>query len=216
MELRRRGVFKAVAAYAVVAWGASLAAIELLPTFGAPEWAARAFIVCAVLGVPIAAAAAWIYELTARGVVREPEMPVAATLAETTRAFGAVPTLRVRWTDGAGSHERDFLDSFTIGRDAHCELRFDDSCVSRRHAEVRLERGRWWVVDLGSRNGTRLDACFVSRAPLLRAATLRLYDAGPELRLDPGGASPTMTIAAGGVGIGPDARAARQGVDEGA
>ncbi len=30
----------------------------------------------------------------------------------------------------------------------------DDSQLSRRHAEVRLDRGRWVVRDLGSRNGT--------------------------------------------------------------
>ena len=60
-EIRRRGVFKIMAAYAVVAWGASLAATSLLPAFGAPPWAARAFIICAVLGLPIAALLAWIY-----------------------------------------------------------------------------------------------------------------------------------------------------------
>jgi pSer/pThr/pTyr-binding forkhead associated (FHA) protein len=75
-------------------------------------------------------------------------------------------------------------------------VRVDDSCVSRRHAEVRLERGRWWLVDLGSRNGTRLDDRFVQRAPLLRAGTVRLYDAGPELRLEPSGTSATTILSA--------------------
>lgn len=197
-EIRRRGVFKAVAGYAVVAWGASLAATELLPTFGAPDWAARTFIVCAALGVPVVAVAAWIYELTARGVVRESEATGGGTAsdAEATQAFGALPSLRVRWSDAAGAHERTFVDSFTIGRDGPCEVRVDDSCVSRRHAEVRLERGRWWLVDLGSRNGTRLDDRFVQRAPLLRAGTVRLYDAGPELRLEPSGTSATTILSA--------------------
>ena len=71
-EVRRRGVFRIVAAYAVVAWGASLAATSLLPAFGAPPWAARAFIICAVLGLPIAALLAWIYEITTGGIVRDP------------------------------------------------------------------------------------------------------------------------------------------------
>lgn len=202
-EIRRRGVFKAVAAYAVVAWGASLAATELLPTFGAPDWVARAFILCAALGVPIVAAAAWIYELTARGVVRESGLaaPAPATrLASATSptiAIGEIPTMRVSWSDAAGTHERTFVDSFTIGRDAPCELRVDDSCVSRRHADVRLEGGQWWLVDLGSRNGTRLDDQPVRRAPLLRAAEVRLYAAGPVLRLEPGGTASTTTILAG-------------------
>ncbi len=70
-EIRRRGVFRIVAAYAVVAWGASLAATSLLPTFGAPPWAARAFIICAFLGLPIAALLAWVYEITTGGIVRD-------------------------------------------------------------------------------------------------------------------------------------------------
>ena len=35
--------------------------------------------------------------------------------------------------------------------------RLSDGRMSRRHAEIRRNRGRWVVSDLGSRNGTRLD-----------------------------------------------------------
>jgi S1-C subfamily serine protease len=44
-----------------------------------------------------------------------------------------------------------------IGRDPAAELRFDpegEREVSARHATVYANQGRWWVKDLGSRNGT--------------------------------------------------------------
>jgi hypothetical protein len=196
-EVGRRGVFKAVAAYAVVAWGASLAASELLPTFGAPPWVTRAFIVSAALGLPIVAVLAWLYELTAGGLVADAGGSVATQprAGDATVVFGSVPSLHVRWVDALGPHERTFIDSFAIGRDAPCELRLDDPCISRRHAEVRYEQGHWWLVDLGSRNGTRLDGRRVQREPLPARCSVRLYDAGPELRLETDGGSATMTVA---------------------
>jgi serine phosphatase RsbU (regulator of sigma subunit) len=44
-----------------------------------------------------------------------------------------------------------------IGRDAACDLRLDANTISRRHAEMFLDPfGRWWIRDLGSRNGIYL------------------------------------------------------------
>lgn len=197
-EFRRRGVFRAVAAYAVVAWGASLAATDLLPTFGAPEWAVRAFIACAALGLPIVAVLAWLYEVSTGRIVRDPGRPppriVGAAAAEATLAATAANGVRVRWTDAQGDHEHLFSDSFVIGRDEPCELWLDDPHISRRHAEIRREQGRWWLLDLGSRNGTRLDGKPVRRAPLPPSCAVQLYDAGPELRLDVDIGSATITV----------------------
>jgi hypothetical protein len=202
-EIRRRGVFRVVAAYAVVAWGASLAATSLLPAFGAPPWAARAFIICAVLGLPIAALLAWIYEITTGGIVRD-----AGTLADasartdgtvpgnTTLLFGSTDSVRARWQDPQGNHERVFFDVFRIGRDESCEVRFDDPLISRRHAEIRFDQGRWWLIDLASRNGTRLDGRLIEREPLPPTCTVQLYEAAPLISLELGGPSAaSMTVA---------------------
>jgi transcriptional regulator with PAS, ATPase and Fis domain len=43
----------------------------------------------------------------------------------------------------------------TIGRDAACDVRIDDSGVSRRHAKLIVGEGLQ-LLDLGSRNGTRI------------------------------------------------------------
>jgi len=206
-EIRRRGVFKIVAAYAVVAWGASLAATSLLPAFGAPPWAARAFIICAVLGLPIAALLAWIYEITTGGIVRDTGLPVVeadgATPGNTTLLFGSTDSVRARWRDPEGSHERVFFEAFRVGRDESCEVRFDDPLVSRRHAEIRFEHGRWWVVDLASRNGTRLDGRLVERAPLPPTCSIQLYDAAPALDLELGGPSAAAITLATHSGVQP-------------
>lgn len=45
----------------------------------------------------------------------------------------------------------------TIGADETCQLVLSDATVSRRHAEVRMERGQIRVCDLDSRNGTTID-----------------------------------------------------------
>lgn len=200
-EVSRRGVFRIVVAYAVVAWGASLAATDLLPAFGAPDWTVRAFIIVAFLGLPIAAVLAWVYELSTGGIVRDPGetqlLPgkESAPASTTTLLFGATDSVRVSWEDASGGHERVFFKSFRIGRDEGCELYLDDPLVSRRHAEVRLEDGRWWVIDLGSRNGTRLDARQVDRALLPPVCMLQFYDSAPLLRLELGGPSASITVA---------------------
>lgn len=41
-----------------------------------------------------------------------------------------------------------------IGRDAACEIHFDDSETSRLHAEIHLVEGNAILKDLGSSNGT--------------------------------------------------------------
>ncbi len=60
-------------------------------------------------------------------------------------------------------------DSFTIGRDAACDLVLSDMTVSRSHAGLRREAGRWLLTDAGSTNGTRLNGWRVTAPVPLRA-----------------------------------------------
>lgn len=53
-----------------------------------------------------------------------------------------------------------------IGRSRECDVTVDDANVSRRHAEVRLENGAYWIVDLGSTNGVEVNGRRVDRARL--------------------------------------------------
>ena len=199
-ETRRRSVFKVATVYAVTAWGASVGAAELLPAFGAPDWATRMFVVCAWLGLPIAIVLAWAYEITPQGIVRDDEAEVpspASDRADTTTVMsgsGSQGNVRVAWHDGLRSHERTLQRSFRIGRDAACEIHLDDPMISRQHVEVSHVDGLWWIRDLGSRNGTLLDGQRVTRVPLPAHCEVRLYDTAPVLRLDVRASSKAATV----------------------
>ncbi|MGH2947340.1 MAG: FHA domain-containing protein [Solirubrobacteraceae bacterium] len=51
-----------------------------------------------------------------------------------------------------------------IGRSSACQLVLADDTVSRRHAELRLDDGRWLLRDLGSANGTYVNGRRVMEA----------------------------------------------------
>lgn len=198
-ELKRRSVFKVATVYAITAWGASLGAAELMPAFGAPDWAVRMFVICAILGLPIAIVLAWAFEITPAGIVRD-ELDEAAgsehggAMSQTTALFGTQGTVRVSWRDGAGVHEKVFHQAFRIGRDAACELHLDDPLISRHHAEVLHNEGLWWITDLDSRNGTLLNDRSVKKAPLPPQCEVKLYEAGPILHLEVKAPSSAPTV----------------------
>jgi serine phosphatase RsbU (regulator of sigma subunit)/pSer/pThr/pTyr-binding forkhead associated (FHA) protein len=57
----------------------------------------------------------------------------------------------------------------TLGRASECTVPIKDRFLSRRHAEVALDRGRWYVRDCGSVNGTMLNGAKVVEPVLLRS-----------------------------------------------
>jgi len=67
----------------------------------------------------------------------------------------------------AGSRFELDGDRSIIGRSADCEVPIDVPAVSRRHAAILCERGRYFIEDLQSRNGTFLkDKRLTDRTPL--------------------------------------------------
>jgi adenylate cyclase len=68
--LKRRNVYKAAIAYAVIAWLLLQAASILFPTFEAPLWVMKVFVAVIVLGFPVALVFAWAFELTLEGLKR--------------------------------------------------------------------------------------------------------------------------------------------------
>src|ERR1700730_5504788 len=69
-ELKRRNVYKAAVAYAVVGWLVIQISSTVLPTFHAPEWVVQTLVVLVALGFPIALILAWAFELTPEGIKR--------------------------------------------------------------------------------------------------------------------------------------------------
>ena len=64
--------------------------------------------------------------------------------------------------------ERCVLDKrrSVLGRSRDVDVRIDDANVSRRHAEIVQEGSTYWLVDLGSTNGTEVAGRRVQRARL--------------------------------------------------
>jgi hypothetical protein len=200
-ELKRRSVFKVVSVYSITAWGVCMGAAQLLPVFDAPAWSVRLFVLFAVLGLPIVAVLAWAYEITPKGIVRDEQdaviTPAPADHRNTTVLFGAQGSVRVAWTDGQGAHERVMHQDFKLGREASCEIHLDDPMISRRHAEILYTEGRWWIRDLGSRNGTLVNGKRIDRIPLPSRCEVLLYEASAPLKVDVRAASAAQTVTSG-------------------
>jgi pSer/pThr/pTyr-binding forkhead associated (FHA) protein len=77
------------------------------------------------------------------------------------------PALVVRSGGGrAGEHFVPSGARTVIGRSPDCEVFLDDVTVSRRHAVLVEEGGRFWIEDQGSLNGTFVNHARVDRIEL--------------------------------------------------
>jgi pSer/pThr/pTyr-binding forkhead associated (FHA) protein len=66
--------------------------------------------------------------------------------------------------------------SLLLGRSSACQIVFADDTVSRRHAELRLRDGAWFIRDLGSSNGTWVNGRRVVEAEVAPGDELCLGD----------------------------------------
>ncbi len=69
-ELKRRNVYKAAVAYAVVGWLIAQIATQIFPFLEIPNWIVRLVIVLIAIGFPIALVIAWAFESTPEGIKR--------------------------------------------------------------------------------------------------------------------------------------------------
>ncbi|MEM1413323.1 MAG: FHA domain-containing protein [Myxococcota bacterium] len=68
-----------------------------------------------------------------------------------------------------------------VGRAESCHLKLRDRRVSGQHALIYYDAGRWWLRDLGSRNGTYVDGRVVQPAeprPLVPGSRLQFHASG--------------------------------------
>lgn len=69
-ELKRRRVFRVAAVYGVVAWIVVQVAEAVFPAFLIPDWGFRLVVLLALLGLPMALALAWAFDITSSGLLR--------------------------------------------------------------------------------------------------------------------------------------------------
>jgi hypothetical protein len=75
-------------------------------------------------------------------------------------AVAPAPTPVLRAVEGADAGKVFPLDKpvIVLGRLPECDITLTGAAVSRRHAKVQQEGGRWTITDLGSTNGVRINA----------------------------------------------------------
>ena len=97
------------------------------------------------------------------------ELDASRSAAAVTAPLGAAPTTPLSGErcefdveDGSG-RRRVVLQGvvpgrrYVVGNGEGCDIRVEGTFASRRHAELWLENGAWWVADAGSTNGVRIE-----------------------------------------------------------
>ncbi|HVF73219.1 MAG TPA: hypothetical protein VM940_16575, partial [Chthoniobacterales bacterium] len=73
-ELKRRNVYKVAVAYAVIGWLLIQAGSILFPTFDAPGWVMKVFVIILATGFVVALLISWAFEMTPQGLKRTGEI----------------------------------------------------------------------------------------------------------------------------------------------
>ena len=84
-----------------------------------------------------------------------------------------------------GANKRSYplsRDALSIGRMDTCDIILSDSGASRKHCEVRREGDEWFVVDLGSTNGTLVNGKAIRRHRLANGDRLTIGETDIEFR----------------------------------
>jgi len=89
--------------------------------------------------------------------------------------------LRIHSGDNAGTDVPLQRDRVSVGRLSSCDVPLPDSTVSREHAAVVRRGDTWWVVDLGSTNGTRVNGVQAAEQPIDVGDRIEFGDAVVEL-----------------------------------
>jgi Protein of unknown function (DUF3662)/FHA domain len=104
-------------------------------------------------------------------MIYKPKTPP-STQAVSPAELGVEQEIAVLTFDGSRhevKHQR-----VVLGRSRDCDIQLADANVSRRHAELRQEGTAYWIVDLGSTNGTEVNGKRVKRAKLREGDTITL------------------------------------------
>ncbi len=81
-ELRRRRVVRTAVAYVIMGWALIQVTTTVVPHLNLPTWFATLVIVLVALGFPVAVMMGWMFDLSAKGLVKTPPTQAVAPLPE--------------------------------------------------------------------------------------------------------------------------------------
>lgn len=84
----------------------------------------------------------------------------------------------------AGESQKVIVDQVELGRDAACQVRFDEACetVSRRHAAIVREGENWKIIPLSTTNVTMVNGAPINGETILNNGDeIRLSSRGPVM-----------------------------------
>ena len=93
---------------------------------------------------------------------------------------------RLRLETGGERRETKVAGTLTIGRSPSVSIPIDDKTLSREHTQVYVQGNRYFVRDLGSKNGTYLNNQLVKQpTPLKHGDRIRVGSASFMILWDP-------------------------------
>ena len=131
-ELRERHVFKVSAIYAVVAWVLVQVCGIVFESFDIPIGLLRGVIILAVIGLPVAAALAWILDLTPQGIQRTSSRRASRRQSAPAGSIAVLPFLNLSDDPSQDHFVIGICEDLLTGLQNHPEL----SVVSRNSSFV--------------------------------------------------------------------------------
>jgi|GEM_PF-1176142 len=71
------------------------------------------------------------------------------------------------------------LTSVTIGRSRSCDFPIEDEALSRKHSQIDLENGEFFITDLGSANGVYIDGNKIPPLTRTKISSFQIIYMGP-------------------------------------
>ena len=78
-----------------------------------------------------------------------------------------MPAYFIKYSDETGPKTHEFSSGeLILGRAPDCQVVLKDFGISRQHAKLIADPGGVRIMDLGSKNGTKINGALVTQAPL--------------------------------------------------
>jgi len=142
-ELARRKVYPVVATYAVVAWILLQIGEVTFGPLGLPDWVMTSLVIIAIIGLPVSAVIAWLFDITPGGIRRDSR-----------KLIGDEPTVAVLpFADLSPDHDQEYFCDGVAEEILNALTRIEELQVVARMSSFRYRNVDSDVRELGAKLG---------------------------------------------------------------